>query len=518
MKKNCLLVLLLVITVWGCKKSTSIVPEPGGGGGSISAAAITSAKLEVKYNAGKIATDVLFTIDEANNQLLAVLPDVNAVKKLAVTFTTRTPGTLIKVVDTLLISGTTVTDYSLPVTYKVQTPQGVTRDYKVMVKVFTGIPIINITSSGAITSKETYVNGTVSVNGNGEFESKSPATMRIRGRGNSSWSLFPKKPYRIKLDNKSSMLGMPSAKDWVLLANYNDKTLMRNRVALELARRLGSDFAPESRFVEVFLNGQYQGNYLMTAQVEVNTARVNITEMTASSTDITGGYLLELDYRLDAPNWFRTTKDLPVAIKSPDEKATPAQLAYIKKYFQDTEDAIFSSNWGDPVNGYAKFINSDSFVNWLLTMETVKNQDARDFSSVFFFKDKGAKMGMGPVWDFDLSSGNIDSTIAKNPENWYVRDGTWFLRLAQDYNFNIKVRNRWTAMRATAVEQIFRDIDYNEKYLALSQKKNFEKWPILDKYIWRNAVVTGAYDKEVDYMRTFLKTRVAWIDKNIMQF
>lgn len=510
--------LLLITAVWGCKKSDSISTDKNTNTGTTTdVAGITSAKLEVKSNPGKITADVAFTIDDANNQMVAVVPNINSVKKLTVSFIPRTTGTIIKNGDTVQVSGATVTDFSKEVTYTLQTPRGNTRTYKVLIKVYTGIPIINLTSAGPITSKDNYVTGTVSVNGNVEYDSQPTATMKIKGRGNSSWTLFPKKPYRFKLDSKASLLGMPSAKDWVLLANYNDKTLMRNRIALEFARRMGSDFAPESRFVEVFLNGEFLGNYLLTAQVEVQSKRVNITELTAGATDITGGYLMELDTRLDEPTWFRTTKNLPITLKSPNP-ITPAQLAYIKKYFQDTEDALFSTNFRDATAGYAPYINSDSFVNWLLVNETVKNQDARDFSSIYYFKDKGGKLGMGPVWDFDLSGGNIDSTIAKVPENWYVRDATWFLRLEQDPVFNNKVRNRWAATRAKEIEQIFADIDQNAAYLQLSQKKNFERWPILDKYIWRNAVVTGSYDKEVDYMRNFLKTRVAWIDANIKSF
>jgi len=511
--------LLLITAVWGCKKNDLITDNKNNTTTTPTTdiAAITTAKLEVKNNTGKLTADVTFTIDDANSQLTAILPEINSVKKLAFSFVTKTAGTIITNQDTILLNGKTIVDFGKAVTFTLQTPKGNVRNYKVIVKVFTGIPIINITSASAITSKDNYVTGTVAVNGNAEYDSQPTVPMKIKGRGNSSWSLFPKKPYRFKLDTKASLLGMPAAKDWVLLANYNDKTLMRNRIALELARRVGSDFAPESRFVEVFLNGEFLGNYLLTAQVEVQSKRVNITELTASATDITGGYLLELDYRLDEPNWFRTTKNLPITIKSPDAITAP-QLAYIKKYFQDTEDALFATNFADPVNGYSKYLNSDSFVNWLLVNETTKNQDARDFSSIYYYKDRGGKLGMGPVWDFDLSSGNIDSTIAKVPENWYVRDATWFARLEHDPVFNNKFRNRWAATRNNEIQQIFTDIDQTAAYLQLSQKKNFGRWPILDKYIWRNAVVTGSYDKEVDYMRAFLKSRVAWIDANIKNF
>lgn len=517
MGKRYLFYVLIIAMVWGCGKKDSITLPTKPTGPKTDTAAILSAKLEAKSNPGKLNADVACTIDDANSQITAVLPDISSVKKLALTFTTKTSGTIVKVADTILVSGATVTNFSKAVKISLQTPLGNTRDYSVLVKVFTGIPIINITTSSAVTSKDDYVTGTITVNGNMEYPDQPQATMKIKGHGNSSWTLFPKKPYHFKLDSKASMLGMPAAKDWILLANYNDKTLMRNRIALELARRIGSDYASESRYAEVYMNGEFLGNYLVTAQAEVNAKRVNITEMSPTSTDITGGYLLELDYRLDEPFWFRTAKNLPFTIKSPDD-ITPAQLDYIHNYIQQTEDAIFSANWGDPNTGYAKYINADSFVNWLLANEVVKNQDARDFSSIYYFKDKGGKLGMGPAWDFDLSSGNIDSTIAKDPQNWYVRDATWFLRLAQDPTFILKTRKRWSDIRAKEVQQIFTDIDQTAAYLELSQKKNFEKWPILDKYIWRNAVVTGSYSGEVAYMRNWLQQRVAWIDGNMQYF
>jgi hypothetical protein len=314
------------------------------------------------------------------------------------------------------------------------------------------------------------------------------------------------------------MLGMAAAKNWVLLANYSDKTLMRNRLAFLLGKRLGADFTNDSRYVEVVMNGEFVGNYLLTPQVEVNPNRVNITELTDKNTaddEITGGYLLELDQKKDADFWFTTTKNLPFAVKSPDV-ITPKQLAYIKSYMQTTEDVLFSANWGDPVNGYAKYINTDSFMNWYFTNEIMENNDARDFSSIFYYKDRGGKLGMGPVWDFDTSSGNIDYTPAQAPTGiWFIRDATWMIRLAQDPTFILKVRKRWADIKGNEVKQIFADIDANAAYLKLSQQQNFTKWPTLNQYVWPNAVVKGSYDGEVAYLKDFLTQRINWIDANM---
>ncbi|WP_186461768.1 CotH kinase family protein [Mucilaginibacter pallidiroseus] len=405
---------------------------------------------------------------------------------------------------------------------EVTASSGDIKKYVLIVKVFTGLPILYINTTAPVTSKDNYVKGNVTVDANtGLSTDKASLSTQIKGRGNSTWALFPKKPYRLKLDAKASVLGMPAAKNWVLLANYDDKTLMRNYIALKLARRLGSSYAADCKFVEVVLNGDHIGNYLLTAQVEVHENGVNIAELKPQNTsadDITGGYLLELDTRLDEKYWFKTAKNLPFTIKSPED-ITPAQLNYIQTYVQNAENALFSPTFGDPNTGYAKYFDVDSFINWYFTEEVVQNQDGRDYSSMFYYKDRNGKIGMGPVWDFDLSAGNVDYSPAKNPTGiWYIRDATWMMRLAQDPGFITKVRNRWAQIKDREVKQIFTDIDQTAAYLKLSQQKNFTRWPILTKYVWPNAVVLGSYDLEVAYMKDFITQRVGWLNNNMASF
>jgi hypothetical protein len=518
MVKKYLLFLFLAIAIAACKKEVTLKPKPTPPVVAPDSVSFVSVTLEAKKNPGIITADVVCTIK--GDEISGVIPQlIKLNKKLVVTFTAK--NATVSKNDTIQISGKTAVDARKPITYTLKSAKGTIRNYKFSVSVYTGIPILYLTTAAPVVSKDVYVNGSLDVDGNNRFEQeKTNITLKIKGRGNSTWANFPKKPYRLKFDSKASMLGMPAAKNWVLLANYDDKTLMRTRIALEFARRIGSDYAPESRFVEVVMNGEFLGNYLLTSQVEVHENRVNITEMTADDNKgdaLTGGYLLELDQRLDEVHWFRTKKDLPFTIKSPEE-ATPAQIAYITKYMQDTEDALFAANANDPVNGYAKYINVDSFMNWFFAEEVVKNQDARDFSSIFYYKDRKGKLGMGPVWDFDLSSGNVDYSVSKDPNNWYIRDATWMINLFKDVTFRSKIKKRWNEIRHTAVDAIFTDMDDNAAYLRLSQKQNFTKWPILDKYVWPNAVVLGNYDLEVAYAKNFLQQRIAWIDAEVAQY
>jgi spore coat protein CotH len=521
MKRILLLIYLIAATLCGCKNvityPTTPNPPPGGGGNSGNdEAAFTAVKIEAQNNKGSVTNDVTCTI--AGDSITAIVPEMVTSKKFALTFTLKEAGTVVKVGDTTLVSGTTVTDFSKVVSFNLTSPKGLTKTYRVIIKVFTGLPILYITTStGAdVTSKEVYMNGSVVIDPNNGFpQTVTTIPMQIKGRGNSTWANYPKKPYKIKLNSKTAMLGMPAAKDWALLANYNDKTMMRTKLAFELGRRIGADFTPQSRFVEVFLNGKYWGNYQLASTVEIHDNRVNIKEL--KTADITGGYLLELDYRMDALTTWKTNKNLPFTLKDPEELA-PDQLNYIKAYIQDTENALYSATWTDPVNGYAKYIDPDSFMRWYAVEEIVKNQDSWDFSSIYYHKNAGSKLGMGPIWDFDISMGNCDYSPSRLPESWYTRNAVWMIRLAQDPGWNLKWRAKWTAMRNKEVQQLLADIDTYSAYLKLSAAQNFKRWPILDKYVYPNAVVLGDYDKEVAYLKDFMTKRIAWIDANIKSY
>ncbi len=509
--KNVMLGLWMAVAVWSCKstKPTDPTPDPD----KTDTTGLISVVIEARNNSDKITSDV--KCDVEGNTITALVPSMQNDRKFVVSYTYKTAGGLtVKANDTTVINGVTKTDFTKPVTYTVTNPSGFTKTYKFVVRNFTGIPIFYLTTDGPVVSKDDYVKGTLTINTNQDFEQeKLTIPLQIKGRGNSTWS-HPKKPYRLKFTDKAAVLGLPAAKNWVLLANYSDKTLMRTSVAFDLGRKLGIPFTPHGRFVEVVMNGEYLGNYLLTEHVEVHENRVNIPELKKGDTSpdkITGGYLLEWDQRLDEDHWFRTTHDIPFTLKSPDD-IPDEQLNYIQNYIQQTEDAIFADNFNDPQNGYAKYIDVESFINFYLVQELTKNQDAKDFSSIFFFKDRNAKLAMGPIWDFDLAIGNVDYSDATNPTGWWIADGPWMGRLLQDPAFRTKVKNRWNQIKGKEIKQINSVIDSNKRYINLSQQRNFTRWPILNEYVWPNPVVLGTYDKEVDRVKTWLAQREAWLD------
>ncbi|MES2266377.1 MAG: CotH kinase family protein [Bacteroidota bacterium] len=515
MKKS-LTCLCLLFLLFGCKKDSSVTPPVVTPPVIVDNSPAITLTAEAKNNS-KIFTDVILTQEGDNFKGYTQGPTTIS-RQLVLTFKLKDAASVVKVKDVVQVSGVTSNDFTKPVIYTVTDSKGLTTNYTVSIYNFTGLPIFNITTSAPVVSKEDYVAGSVNINTNGLYEQETNnISLQIKGRGNSTWGLHPKKPYRLKFDSKAKVLGLASAKNWVLLANYSDKTLMRNYIADGVAQSLSSDYAPHGIFVEVVMNGEYIGTYMLTEQVEVNAARVSIPELKPADNGqsvITGGYLLELDQRQEDPYRFKTDGNLPFTIKSPDVPSD-AQMAYIKGYIQETENAIFAANFADPVNGYAKYINSDSFINWFLVNELFKNQDAANFSSIFYYKDRGGKLGMGPAWDFDLAAGNVDYSDATKPEGWWVKDGPWFKRLFQDPAFLTKVRTRWQFLKANGIPAMYKSIDDTQAYLTLPAQENFTKWNILDKYVWPNPVILGTYPREVSQLKYWLTQRIAWIDSNL---
>jgi hypothetical protein len=472
-----------------------------------------SFQLLAKNNPETITYDINCSIDSSN--ITGLCPLRNIPDSMIASFSFG--NAVVTVNNIKQISGVTPNDFRQPVIYTLTFPDSLQLFYKVVLSKFTGLAIINITTqnNAAITSKDDYVNGHVTIDSNSiaAFQSYD-GDMQIRLHGNSTLS-FPKLPYKIKLNSKASLLGMPADKEWVLLANFSDKSLLRNYVAFQTSIMFGLPYTPRSEFAEVYLNGVFQGNYQLTEEIKIATNRVNITEM--STTDvgnksITGGYLLEVDNRLDGTDVFTTNLQVPFVIHDPN--GVPAQDNYIQNYVQTTENAIYSSNFADTTTGYAKYMNAESFIDWFWVNELMKNNDAIFFSSCWMYKDRSNILYMGPVWDFDIAAGNVNYSDCQNPQGWWVKNSVWISQLFKDPAFAKKAMDRWTAVRSQ-LNSLNTIIDAKASYLYNSQVQNFRTWNILNEYIWPNAVVTGSYASEVAYMESWLALRIAWIDANL---
>ncbi|RYZ83191.1 MAG: hypothetical protein EOP06_20405 [Proteobacteria bacterium] len=174
-----------------------------------------------------------------------------------------------------------------------------------------------------------------------------------------------------------------------------------------------------------------------------------------------------------------------------------------------------SANFADPVDGYAKYIDVDSFINMYFVNELLKNKDAANFSSIYLYKDKNQKLKMGPAWDFDLVAGNSDINEINDPEGWHLKTRSpWFARLFQDPAFVAKVKAKWNSVKAQKIDTMDSYIDQMAYRIELSQQKNFVVWDIMNTQFW-NIPLRGSHSAEVAAMKQWLKLRAAWMDQQI---
>lgn len=375
----------------------------------------------------------------------------------------------------------------------------------------------------------------------------------IELRGSSSRVLFPKKQYAVELRNAAgldtavSLLGFPAEEDWVLSAPYNDKTLMRDVLAYKLGRDMGR-YAPRTRYCELVLNGNYQGVYFLNEKIKRDKNRVDISALEpteVSGDDLTGGYIIKLD-KVDGSSGPGFASQYPPLPNMPAKKITfqyeypkwdeivPQQKSYIANYISQFEQALAGSNYADPDQGYARYIDVDSFVDFFIMNELTKNVDGYRLSS-FFYKQKdsqGGKLFAGPIWDFNLGFGNANYCTSGAPTGFVYSEFNnvcpndtwlipfWWVKLFRDGNFSTKVADRWASLRQDkfSIQKIYAYIDSVANVLNQeSQQRNFAAWPVMNTYVWPNYFVGANFETEVSWLKGWVADRVIWLDNNLPQ-
>lgn len=357
-------------------------------------------------------------------------------------------------------------------------------------------------------------------------------------RGSSSLLYWPKHSFGVETRDATdeaedvSLLGLPSESDWVLYAPYGDKSLVRNNLAYDLYRETGR-YASRARFVEIFVDQSgdgglvertYNGVYVLLEKVKRNSERVDIKKLSSGDIappEVTGGYILKIDKLKAGDEAFYTThSDQQIAYEYP--KATNIvneQKTYIYQFLADYEAALYGVNFTDPLTGYASYIDVDAFIDYLLLNEFMKGIDAYKFS-VFMYKDRDGKLNMGPPWDYDLSTGNVNYADGWLTSGWqFTPYPFWWARLLEDPAFAEAVKARWSALRATIFSQdnIFAMIDDYVAELSESEFRNFQRWPILGIYVWPNkGPYPSTWGGEIDRLKGWITDRLVWIDVNIL--
>ena len=395
----------------------------------------------------------------------------------------------------------------------------------------TGLPTVFVnTEDGApIVSKTDYLTATLGIRSVGGDYELEDVTCQVRGRGNTTWE-WPKKPYLIKLDKKESVLGMPKHKRWILLANFMDRTLMRNLVSMKVSSMTGLAWTPSCQPVELVLNGLHRGTYLLIEQVRVDKDRVNITEMSKednSGDALTGGYLLELDFHYDNEVQWRDTHGscvqmeggIPFGIKYPDpEDLTTTQETYIKNYVFHAAEALYGPDFTDPEKGYAHYLDVDSFVDYWLVFEVMGNHELANPGSVYMHKDRGGKLVAGPCWDFDW--GVLSYRTSSHGRTGLInRNAIWYARLFEDPAFAEKVRNRFQEL-LPQLETIPGYMDQLQERLSRSAKYNFRLWnPADDASMNGGHIINGdenmSFDEAVKLLKENYRIRLTVMSEKL---
>lgn len=388
-----------------------------------------------------------------------------------------------------------------------------------------GIPILSITLNDNFIvgnlDKDTYRGATYSLTGGGYADIINAKT-EIKGRGNSTWTM-EKKPYALKLDKKTDLMGMGKSKKWVLLANHIDKTLLRNYATLNLARDMGLSGTPECRYVDVYMNGDYYGNYLLTEKVEIDEERVNIGN--------DGGVLFEIenkdrhnsdcDRSAETHIYCHTTPGgVHINFKEPEDGDMTSEafstMLSSNKTFLDTMENSLTGGYAE----YSKYIDVDSFIDWYILSEFCKNYDSTFVTSVYCYRTSTGKLFMGPAWDYDTPYGNQDANGYGQPEGFMISGAPWYAKLFGDNTFIQAVKDRYKQLRENGTfDKFFANISTGRAQISASKDQNFTRWPnVLPSNGWRgdnSGKIYYTYWEEINYFRDFAAKRLQWLDDQL---
>ena len=366
----------------------------------------------------------------------------------------------------------------------------------------------------------------------------------IEIHGQSS-QMFPKKSYGIELrdangvEQNVSLLGLPAENDFILYAPYSDKTLIRNALTYYLGRRFEGGWQPRYKFCEAYLNGSYIGIYQLTEKIKRDANRVNINKLNPdeiSGDNVTGGYIFKVDKIQDLPvtDYFYSVPTLSFMnarnyaftyVYPQPEDIVLQQKNYLAAELISFQNALNGNLFKDPIVGYPKYLNVNSFVDFEIINELSNNVDGYRYST-FFYKQKdsdGGKIFAGPIWDFDLCYGNVDysprnlSTSEWVYPNFGPNEGYcmhWWYQLMQDPTYVTLLKNRWTQLRQGPLhlDSINTFIDNTISNLGSAISRNFVQWPILGVKVWPNYFVGTTHQSEVNYLKGWISDRLRWMD------
>jgi hypothetical protein len=356
----------------------------------------------------------------------------------------------------------------------------------------------------------------------------------IEYRGSSS-QMFPKKQYgfstlnNLGIDSSASLLNMPSESDWVLLNPYTDKTFMRDVLIHTLAREMNW-YSSRTEFVELMIDGQYQGVYVLMEKIKRDDERVDIAKLTNTANNgdsVTGGYICKVDWSTGNSGGFWSSF-LGLNFQNHEPKwneITTQQQIYLENHINTFETALSGPNSTNANIGYRKFLNVFSFVDYFLMQEFSNNLDGYRASN-YIHKDRNSRCGritIGPFWDFNITLGNANLCNGNSKIGWQYIDGcpggtsAWFTYLLQDQWFKNLMNCRYNELRQTifSVNSINAHIDTFRNHLLQAYVRDSAKWQTIGTYVWPNNWIPNTWQGEIDSMKNWINGRINWLDANM---
>ena len=372
---------------------------------------------------------------------------------------------------------------------------------------YAGLPrlVIETENFAGIRDRETEIPSHLQIYGEKSPDSE-VLELTVRGRGNSSFKM-PKYGMKLEFADKVSLFGMPKNRDWALIANYGDKTHLRNYMMTRLSEWLGAKYTPRMQFVEVFLNRKYMGLYLLAETVKVGKNRVNIAE-----NDTT--FLIEKeDIKKYDPPYVLTDADNYYHIKSPKNPSTETEKLLLDHL--NSFEFFMMEQYLHKGSEIMDWIDIDDYVLFYWVQEYSKNEDGNYARSVYMTWKKGEPIHFGPLWDFDLAFGNASREQNKNPEDWYINKYRLNYYIAHNSIVEEAIRDYWNNHRET-FKALIDSIPVYRSIIEKAIENEYRRWPIIrNTENWALKDPYDSYDEAVEVMTDWMKKRYRWIDNEI---
>lgn len=552
----------VTLSASGCENVLLKVTQAGAEPPKSATCDLLSFGIGVQDGLGK---EITFDFDQENRVLTAKhLKWIEKENPEMLVPTFESNGIKVLVGGSEVVSGETAVSFADDFTLTVEAENGDTKEYSVSLncpQINRELPVLHIRPDRLIDSKETYVDTYIELydktpesTGEGWWDSAAKGKIEMRGRGNSTWGL-PKKPFRMKFTEEFSPIGLNHAKEknWVIMSQDMDKSLIRNCIAFEYSRILFNasenyhhekalNFTPCLKLINVYftgdyyysdtgrtehLDGEYFGVYQMSDQMQRKPGRIEVDKLKASDgadpEKITGGYIIETD--IHEGNHYSPRKRIKMTYKYPeDDDFDQAQYDYITDFIGKAEDALYSSSFKDQENGWRRYFDEKTLADFIIIKELVGDLDG--YTSTYMYKRRGVdKLFFGPIWDCDKGWDNDKrvphgeypplSSLMIHAGFWmpsYVNDD-WFQHVWQDETFRKFVYARWKDKKDELLAATDRLLNEIPAQAAKAIEANFTVWPFYYQYSDEANMPAKTYPEEIERIRTLTYQRAEVLDR-----